>query len=108
MTNTPSVNEADSSIARWQPAGDTTEQYVAGWLEPGGGSAYKLARVDAAGAFLEGPVDVTTLVQWGRRDDPFRMQYNGDIVWAWFDSPGSTTLRFARLISGGTYACAAF
>lgn len=108
LTNTPSVNEADSSIARWRPAGDTTEQYVVGWSEPGGGTTYKLARVDAAGAFLEGPVDVTALVQWGRRDDPFRQQYNGDIVWAWFDSPGSTTLNFARLVSGSTYNCAAF
>ncbi len=108
LTNTPSVDEADSSIARWRPAGDTTEQYVVGWSEPSGGYSYKIARVDASGTFLEGPVDISAQAEWGRRDDPFRQQYNGDIVWAWFDAPGSTTLNFARLVSGSTYSCASF
>jgi hypothetical protein len=108
LTDTPAEDEADSSIARWRPVGDTAEQYVVGWAEPSGGYSYKLARVDAAGAFLEGPVDITALAEWGRRDDPFRQHYNGDIVWAWFDSPGSTTLQFARLVSGGTHSCASF
>ena len=34
LTTTAGVNEADSAIARWQPEGDATEQYVVGWLEP--------------------------------------------------------------------------
>jgi hypothetical protein len=108
LTSTPSVDEEDSSIERWQPAGDSTEQYVAGWAEPGASYAYKLARVDASGAFLEGPVDVTSLAQWGKRDDPFRAHFNSDVVWAWFDAPGDTTLHFARLRSGGSYTCASF
>jgi hypothetical protein len=64
--------------------------------------------VDAAGNFHEGPVDVTASVRWGRRDDPFRQHTNGDVVWAWFDEPGSTTLHLARLDSGGSATCASF
>jgi hypothetical protein len=108
---TTSINEADSAIERWQPACDGTEQYVVGWSEPASSaSAYKwrLGRVNGSGSFLEGPVEVTSVAKWGRRDDPFRQHYNQDIVWSWFDSSGSTTLRFARLRSGGSYACAAF
>jgi hypothetical protein len=108
LTTTPSVNEADASIERWQPSDDPTEQYVVGWSEPGNAYAYKLGRVDAQGKFLEGPVDVTATARWGRRDDPFRAHYDADVVWGWFDAAGATTLHFARLRSGGTYACAAF
>jgi hypothetical protein len=108
---TTSINEADSGIERWQPACDSTEQYVVGWSEPASSaSAYKwrLGRVNATGTFLEGPVEVTSVAKWGRRDDPFRQHFNQDIVWSWFDASASTTLRFARLRSGGTYTCAAF
>jgi hypothetical protein len=104
LTNTSGTNEANSSIARWQPAGDTTEQYVAGWTSAPTGGTYYLSRVNASGTFMEGPVTITT-AKWGRRDDPFRVHLNGDVVWAWFDSAGSTTLRFARLKSGGTATC---
>ena len=58
----------------------------------------------ATGTFLEGPTTITT-AKWGERDDPFRDHLNGDIVWAWFDSAGSTTLKLARLRSGGTASC---
>jgi hypothetical protein len=105
LTDTDSINEADSTIARWQPAGDTAEQYVVGWKAS---NVYWLARVDAAGTFLEGPLDISSVAQWGRRDDPMRQHYNKDIVWAWFDSPGSTTLRFARLTSGASHQCESF
>jgi hypothetical protein len=64
--------------------------------------------VDAAGAFLEQPLDVSAKARWGQRDDPFRTHVNGDIVWAWFDAAGATTLHVARLSSGGTATCAAF
>lgn len=101
LTTTPG-NEANSSIARWQPQGDTTEQYVVGWSA---GSTYQLARVSASGMFIEGPTTITT-AKWGERDDPFREHLNGDIVWAWFDAAGSTSLNFARLRSGGTASCA--
>lgn len=99
---TTAANEANSSIARWQPMGDTQEQYVVGWSS---GTTFKLARVSGSGAFLEGPINLST-AKWGNRDDPFRTHLNGDIVWAWFDSAGSTTLKFARLRSGGTATCA--
>jgi len=105
LTDTGSIDEADSSIALWKPAGDSSEQYVIGWAEPGSPYVYRLARIDTAGNFLEGPVDVSAHVQWGRRDDPFRRHYDGDIVWAWFDAPGSTILNFARLESGNAYDC---
>jgi len=105
---TTTINEADSGIARWAPANDTAEQYVAGWAETSSPYVYKLSRVDAAGKSLEGPIDVTAKAKWGRRDDPFRAHGNGDIVWAWFDTASSTTLRFARLRSGGTATCATF
>jgi hypothetical protein len=66
---------------------------------------YKLAIVDGAGALLEGPLDVTATVKWGRRDDPFRRHFDGDIVWAWFDQSGSTTLNLARVDSGNPATC---
>jgi hypothetical protein len=103
LTSTAGVNEADSAMARWQPAADALEQYVVGWFEPP--AAYKLSRVDTAGKFLEGPTDVASKARWGQRDDPFRTRPNGDIVWAWFDSAGSTTLHVARLAAGGTATC---
>ena len=102
LTSTPSVNEMDSSIALYTP--EAAEQYLVGWVE-GEGEAYKLAVVDPAGTVLEGPLDVTDTVRWGRRDDPFRKHYDGDVVWAWFDEAGSTTLNFARVDSGVAYAC---
>jgi hypothetical protein len=105
---TTSGNEADSGIARWSPAEDPAEQYLVGWSEPGSTYKYKLARVDGAGAVLEGPVDASAKVKWGRRDDPFRTHANGDVVWAWVDAAAGTTLRFARVHAGGAYTCASF
>ena len=105
---TTAANEADSALARWQPDGDATEQYLVGWMEPGTAAAYKLARVGAAGNFLEGPTDIATKARWGQRDDPFRVHMNHDVVWGWFDAAGATTLHFARLRSGGSATCAAF
>jgi len=106
LTTTSSINEADSGIERWQPAGDATEQYVVGWSESA--SVYKMGRLGSSGSFLEGPTDVSAKVKWGRRDDPFRAHFNGDVVWAWFDSSGSTTMHVSRLCSGGSYQCVPF
>jgi hypothetical protein len=103
LTSTAELNEADSSIALYQPSG-AAEQYLVGWAE-GDGDVYKLAIVDAAGAFIDAPIDVTASVQWGRRDDPFRQHHDGDVIWAWFDQPGSTTLNIARVESGVAYTC---
>jgi hypothetical protein len=108
LTNSSAINEADSSLARWEPEGDNAEQYVVGWSEPATTSVYKLARLDGAGAVLEGPLDVSAKAHWGQRDDPFRQHFNKDIVWAWFDTSGSTALRFARLRAGVAFSCAAF
>jgi hypothetical protein len=105
LTTTAGVNEQNSSIARWQPMGDDAEQYVVGWNERGGG-VYKLAVVSPAGAFLASPVDIGATAKWGERDDPFRVHLNSDIVWAWFDAAGSTSLKFARIRSGRTATCA--
>ncbi len=104
LTSTDAVDEADSSIVRFSPDGDATEQYLVGWYEPGAPGKYKLARVNATGTFLEGPVDITHIAQWGHRDDPFREAADKDVVWAWFDAPGSTSLRVARVDSGAS-AC---
>jgi hypothetical protein len=106
LTSTPSIQEADSAIERFNRACDTTEQYLVGWSEPGTAYKYKLGRVDAKGAFIEPAEDVSSRVKWGRRDDPFRAHTNGDVVWAWFDSAGSTTLNFARVRAGGSATCA--
>jgi hypothetical protein len=105
---TTALNEADSGIERWAPSDDPLEQYVAGWAETSNPYVYRLARLDAAGKFLEGPLDVTAKAKWGRRDDPFRVHTNGDVVWAWFDTASSTTMHFARLRSGGVASCASF
>jgi hypothetical protein len=101
LTSTSDINEADSSIVAFVPSGEPAESYLVGWSEPGdSATTYKLGRVDAAGAFIEGPIDATASAQWGRRDDPFRAHANGDAIWAWFDAPGSTTLHVARVQSG--------
>ena len=70
----------------------------------GAAARYQLARITPAGGFLEGPVDVATLVQWGERDDPFRDHRNGDILWSWFDAAGATQFHLARIRAGGTCA----
>lgn len=103
LTTTPG-DEADASISRYEPASGA-EQYIVGWAETRKPYTYKVALIDAAGAFMEAPADVTAKAQWGRRDDPFREHVGGDVVWAWFDAPGSTTLRFARIDSGASAAC---
>jgi hypothetical protein len=105
LTTTPGVSEANSSIASFSPDGDTTEQYLVGWAEPGTAAKYLLARVDGAGKFVENPVDLAGKARWGERDDPFRTQKNKDVLWAWFDKAGSTTLNLARVRSGA--ACTA-
>ncbi len=97
-----SGNEANASIARWQPNDDTSEQYVVGWSDA---STYQLARVSAAGAVLEGPAATTAM--WGERDDPFRTHVNADVVWAWFDAAAATSFHFARLHAGSSAMCAA-
>jgi hypothetical protein len=97
LTSTPGIDEASSSIARWQPTGDDRELYLVGWSE---GAAYRLAVVSADGAFVEGPIDATAAVRWGERDDPFRVHDGGDVVWSWFDDPGDTELHLARVRSG--------
>ena len=61
--------------------------------------------MDAAGAFVEVAIDVTATVKWGRRDDPFRRHYDGDVVWAWFDDSGSTALNVGRVESGPSATC---
>ena len=76
---------------------------MVGWAESGTSRVFKLARLGPEGNVLEGPIDVTNRVKWGERDDPFRTTKNGDVVWAWFDAAGSTTLRVARI--GGGAAC---
>jgi hypothetical protein len=103
LTTTSGVNESDSSIAPYQPSG-APEQYLVGWVE-GDGATYRLALVDGAGTFVEGPIDVSSTVKWGRRDDPFRQHYDGDVVWAWFEESGSTTLHLGRVDSGLAATC---
>lgn len=97
LTDTPG-DEDDAAISRWQPSDDGSEQYVVGWHADG---THWLGRVDGAGAFLEGPIDLAGAAAWGKRDDPFRAHGSGDVSWSWFDSAGSTTLHVARLKSGG-------
>jgi hypothetical protein len=99
LTSTPATNEDDASIAHDRPEGDDVEQFVVGWHEPP--ATYLLARIDATGTVLEGPVDASAVAAWGRRDDPFREHVDADVVWAWFDTPGSVTLHLARIDSGG-------
>jgi hypothetical protein len=97
---TTTGNEANATIARWQPYGDDTEQFVVGWSA---GSTYKLARVAPNGDVLAAPIDITA--KWGERDDPFRVHRNGDIVWSWFDAAGATSFKLARLKSGRAPSC---
>ncbi len=96
LTTTPG-DEDDATAVRWQPSDDPAEQYVVGWH---GDDTHWLARVDASGSLLEGPVDLAGAAAWGKRDDPMRAHENGDVGWSWFSDPGSTTLHVARLSSG--------
>lgn len=103
LTDTPGINEADASIAHFRytptPGATDVEQYLVGWAEPGATYKYWLGRIDAGGAWLEGPVDVSNQVSWGRRADPFR-ESAGGVTWAWFDAPGSTALHIAQVDDG--------
>lgn len=104
---TTSGNEANASIVQWKPDGETEEQYVVGWSETAATRTYKLGRVSPTGEILEAPIDVTSTVKWGERDDPFREHLNHDIVWAWFEAAGATSFKLARVRSGATAQCAA-
>jgi hypothetical protein len=96
LTSTPGTNEADASVARWKPAGASKESFVVGWMEQGN-NKYYLQEVDGSGKAVSAAEDITGKARWGLRDDPFRQAANGDIIWAWFDSAGSSTLHFARI-----------
>ncbi|MCB9688400.1 MAG: hypothetical protein H6735_25395 [Alphaproteobacteria bacterium] len=98
LTSSDGVDEDDATVARWSPAETGDEQLLVGWHS---GSSWQLVRLGASG-LLEGPVDLGGTARWGRRDDPFRVDAAGDVVWAWFDDPGSTTLHLARLDAGHT------
>ena len=104
LTTTPG-NEQNSTIASWAPDTQTQEQYVIGWTEGTSTRAYKIGRFGPDGSVLEAPIDITATAKWGERDDPFRTHRNGDIVWAWFDAPGSTTLHLARISAGRLSPC---
>ncbi|MDX2086740.1 MAG: hypothetical protein SFX73_02765 [Kofleriaceae bacterium] len=105
LTTTPG-NEQNTAIATFKPYKDDPDRFLVGWAETAGASrAYKLAIVDAAGAFWEQPLDVTSTLKWGERDDPFRTHTNGDVVWAWFESAGATSFKFARICSGSSAQC---
>ena len=106
MADHDAGQRGEQLIARWSPAGDTTEQYVVGWTDPSG--AHQLARIGADGGILAAPVDVDAQARWGERDDPFRVHRNGDVVWAWFDDSGDTMFRLARIRAGQAPSCAAF
>ncbi|MGE0399452.1 MAG: hypothetical protein AB7T06_22250 [Kofleriaceae bacterium] len=100
LTTTPG-NEANAAIAAW--SGDGAEEYVIGWAEVSGSSrTYKLGRFGPTGGLVYAPADVTSLVKWGERDDPFRTTPSGDIVWAWFDMAGATSFNVARIRGSGT------
>lgn len=105
---TSAGNEGNASIARWEPEGETAEQYVVGWTEMAAQRVYKLARVSPTGEQLEAPIDVSAMVKWGERDDPFREHLNKDIVWSWFEMAGATSFKLARIRSSHTAQCAAF
>lgn len=104
LTTTPG-NEQNASIAAWAADGETGEQYLIGWSEGTGTKTYKLGRFGADGSVIEAPIDVTATAKWGERDDPFRTHRNGDVVWAWFDSAGSTMLHVARVSAGRLSPC---
>ena len=99
-------DEREQRLDRSLATGRRRDRTVRGRLDRDRATpVYKLARVTAAGAFIEGPV--TMGARWGERDNPFRDHLNGDIVWSWFDAAGGTSFHFARVHSGGTATCAA-
>jgi hypothetical protein len=100
LTDTPSVNESDPTIARWAPAGGDPS-FLVGWTDPDAGT-YFLMTIDEEGSTIDEPIEMGAKARWGRRDDPMRVTANGDIVWAWFESAGESTLYFARLRSGNS------
>jgi hypothetical protein len=106
LTSTASVDEEDVTMARWTPEGASNEQYIVGWAESA--TKRQLAIVDAAGVILDGPTEFDNTLRWGHRDDPMRRHYDGDVVWSWFESAGSSDLHFARIESGQTPVCASY
>ena len=93
LTSTPE-DESNASIAQFGKA----DQYVVGWHE---GAAYYVELVAGDGSVLQPPGAIAA--KWGERDDPFRTDRDGNIVWAWFDAAGDSTLHFALL--GSVQSC---
>ena len=106
LTSTSGIDEEDVVMARWTPEGQSNEQYIVGWAESS--TKRQLAIVDAAGSIIDGPTEFDGSLRWGHRDDPMRRHYDGDVVWSWFDSAGSTELKFARIQSGQTPVCTSY
>jgi hypothetical protein len=89
LTNTDGSTERDPVMARLgtQPP----EVYLVGWRSSNDG-AFHIGRINAAGAFVEGPQQMTsTGPGWNKRDDSFTAAPENSVVWL-EGSAGSTTL----------------
>ena len=86
VTDTAGVDESGAHLVVYGA------NYLAGWTE---GGTSRLAVLDAAGAFVEGPVDVAA--QFGARND-FVAWPSGDVGWAyaWGDTSQLQVVRVSR------------
>ena len=105
LTDTPNIDENDATVAAWAPLGVSSDQLILGWQAEG---IWQLVRMASDGEIEEGPVDISAIARWGRRDDPFRNHTDGDVVWSAFESAGSKTLKLARIDSGQAPTCLSF
>jgi len=94
LTNTDGAYERDPSIARLG-TDLGSNRFLVGWRTTNN-DTYWLGVIDGAGAFLDGPEEVSSAgVAWGDRDDSFRTRADGSVSWVQGDA-NSRTLRLFR------------
>ncbi|MBD3854257.1 MAG: hypothetical protein IFJ96_05695 [Acidobacteria bacterium] len=82
---------------------ETPEQFLVGWRTKSNG-AFHLGVIDASGAFLEGPEQLSsTGPGWGNRDDSFQGTPDGGVAWVEGIS-GAATLTLHHYSDAGLFA----
>jgi len=101
LTATNGTEERDPAMARI--GSETPEQFLVGWRTKSNG-AFHLGVIDASGAFLEGPEQLSsTGPGWGNRDDSFQGRPDGGVAWVEGIS-GAATLTLYHYSDAGIFA----
>ena len=102
LTNTDGSTERDPVVAGLGT--QDPELYLVGWTTSNDG-AFHIGRVNAAGAFLEGPEHMSSSGPgWNKRDNSFATTSENSVVWL-EGSAQSTTLRLYRYNESIVFVC---